>query len=100
MRICFIVYCLIVDCNRTIKELLKGFVTPPTALRLNDFRLASLHLLLFGPCAMCLGFPTVINTLATRLVQSREPHFALETSVGASSSLLDLPCVHVRTVGY
>jgi hypothetical protein len=41
-------------------------------------------MLMLGSRARCLGFPTVINTLATRLVMFGESHSALETWLGAS----------------
>jgi uncharacterized protein YpbB len=68
-----------------------------TALGLNSFRLASLHLLSLDLRVTRKGSPTVVNSLATRFVQHWKYSLALGTSSSASSSWLDLLSVHVRT---
>jgi hypothetical protein len=77
-------------------------MSPPfTALGLIiSFRLDGLHLFSLGLRVLCKGSPTVVNKLATRLVQHKKSRLALGTSFGASYRWLASLCVLVRTGRY
>jgi hypothetical protein len=76
---------------------------PSTALGLNSFRLASLHMLSLGLRVLVyvLGlFNRRQQTSDAARLALEKSRLALGTSYGASSSWLDLSCVLVRTGRY
>jgi hypothetical protein len=64
-RDAMVLECLVFN-NRLVsnKGIVRKVMSPPSsALGLNSFRLASLHMLSLGLCVPCLGSPTVANIL-------------------------------------